>query len=148
MPPSAPAGRAARRRRRLDAEDGVGLALDRLAERRGRPGQDRVEVLAVQLAPAAEQIARGAVRVDDAQRFVAQDDRHRGRLQHGLEEDLALVAIAVLGAQHLAQLVEPPHQIAQRFVGARHGQAHAVLALGEAEQAVGDRLRGSTWPGR
>ena len=98
----------------------------RNAGRRG--GQDRVEVLAVQLAPVAEQIARRAVRVDDAQRRVAQDHRHRRGLEHGLEEDLALVAVVVLGAQGVAQLVEAVDQIAQHLVGLLRREAHAVLA--------------------
>src|SRR5437763_891843 len=80
-----------------DGEEGVALLAEGVAQR-GGAAEELVEEAALEALAGREELARRAVGVDDAPRLSGEDDGQRRRLQHGLEEELALQRLVALRA--------------------------------------------------
>ena len=116
-------------------EQAVAAAPHRLAQFRRQAVQQRVQVLALELAPVVEQLACGQVGVDHPALSVAtfgrQQHRHRGVLHHGVQQQFALDQVLALLPQHLAQLGVGAHQLADLVVaGPVHAEVELAVAIG------------------
>ena len=74
----------------------IAVALESLPQRGRGLFQQRLQSESLELASAAQELARGDVAIDDAAADVGQNESERRRLQHRIEEKLALVDVKPL----------------------------------------------------
>ncbi len=121
----------------LHGEQCVAVALERLAQRGGGFLEQRLEREPLELAAAAQELARGDVAVDDPAGGVGQRERERRRLQHRIEKELALVDVEPLAAQQVAEGVVGSDQLDELAAAARR-DADAEITIAQPADATAD----------
>src|SRR5262249_40007546 len=119
----------------IDRDERIAAARDRLAHFDRPLAEQPLEALALEALSALKERPRGGVSVADGSVLVAQHGCQRSRLEHGLQQQLVLLDVVVLSAQHFAERVEAARHLAG-LVAPFHSQPDGVVLLAQAEQAV------------
>lgn len=122
----------------FDGEQAIVRAADRLAQWRWRACEQRIEYEPLEPATRAEQFARCDVAEGHGAPCIREEKRERRGLDHGVEQQLALVKIDTLAAQYFPERIVGVDQFAQLVVRSARDR-HTEIAIAQARNSIAQR---------